>query len=1226
MPSLEWLGQRSGGFESHSEDKSHMSKKLLSLTFTLSIAVSLFGQSSPIVRFNSLGQLQAFVPSTIAPSTYLSAFVAGSVSNYDNGGGLFTWVAGAGDPTNATTIIASPYGAVSGRWFLNKSYVTATNGLATRLSLLDIKTNILATSSSGQILAVTIGTNLLWDGNAISATTTSPSGPAGGVLSGTYPNPNLAADLILTNFTYKGGNFSSQTNTDVKTNILATDISGKIISVAVGTNLNWDGTTLIGSVGQSAGTGSSMSKLFYVSTTGSDVTGKGSFDKPFATVQKSINQIVANNDNSTNPYVIYVMPGSYGETLDFGFTNLFNLSIKSMGGSPTGADGDLGQVTETGINTTNNAINANSLHIEGLHFTGNVTFIQTQLRGDSFEAFKSGLDFYRCWISGNATFSGTQFGSFYNASEIDGSLIFTNVTEPVIEFSQATSGGSLTIVSDGSLVTKVECDAFIKASTIGNFVLSSINSGNPSTLQALVGTRIGAPGGAANTVGTNCTFYSRGSVLRNALTNNGSIAYAGEFYNPTTSTNWSGTVPANIGAALDNISASRVINTNGTASGLSLLDVKTNILAVDSAGKIKALTLGTNLTFDGTTLSSTGGGATWTADNTQFVTNSSIFSIKNTPVVTNLTEKANLTIFGGSGAFESVGTSSSGTLEQWGNTTLYGSPAIFHQIVRNGFGGGMWWYEDSTPLFGYQSSAFKVVDSAGAGQAIFEVDQSSKNIGAGDNGLTTSSTSGFFGIPSMAGKPTGTPSNFSFGANYVPICVDRTGGQIYFWDKSSLTWKSAAGVQTIVVTEPSSVVSVFSPNDLLWSISDSVDAVSGRISGLQSLNTSAIMALDQRLNLSTNGFTLIVSAGTETNNASAWADPTAKVMLLATDMDNPQHEGELQMFIKNTTNYLEIYRTNNLGNLVTNETTIGNFAADPGGSIPYAAGSIGHWQITLDPAITNLSVLENGVWKFSKTYNDIAPSRALTGVGVGTTTNFPVIGKVSGDNNGNNVVIFKWNLFNYARATNASGVIGEDYGLEKDAGTWADFGSGTNGATIKFDMNSVDSTIVNSIPNTGPPNYNLQFTNQYTASNLILPVNPHGMGYYKDLRAGNLTVRTNATIAGIATISNQLRANGGFVGAVFDMSGGAHTLSTNDFFILAGTSQTLTLDSIANFPQGYMAIYEVAGSAQTLTIQPQAGDHIFGHGNGVAVTSLSGKGGRIINLGGVWYIDTSTDL
>ncbi len=53
----------------------------------------------------------------------------------------------------------------------------------------------------------------------------------------------------------------------------------------------------------------------YISTTGSDITGTGSWDNPFATIQHGINQTVVDE-------VVLVEPGTYVENIDFGGANI----------------------------------------------------------------------------------------------------------------------------------------------------------------------------------------------------------------------------------------------------------------------------------------------------------------------------------------------------------------------------------------------------------------------------------------------------------------------------------------------------------------------------------------------------------------------------------------------------------------------------------------------------------------------------------------------------------------------------------------------------------------------------------------------------------------------------------------------------------------------------------------------------------------------------------------
>lgn len=87
--------------------------------FLLLSICSLFSQTSPTVRVDSLSALQSLLIPKV--STKFSAIVGGALTNGDQLGGVFVWNAIATDSTNGANqnkVIASPYGATIGRWII----------------------------------------------------------------------------------------------------------------------------------------------------------------------------------------------------------------------------------------------------------------------------------------------------------------------------------------------------------------------------------------------------------------------------------------------------------------------------------------------------------------------------------------------------------------------------------------------------------------------------------------------------------------------------------------------------------------------------------------------------------------------------------------------------------------------------------------------------------------------------------------------------------------------------------------------------------------------------------------------------------------------------------------------------------------------------------------------------------------------------------------------------
>ena len=65
----------------------------------------------------------------------------------------------------------------------------------------------------------------------------------------------------------------------------------------------------------------------------------GSFDRPFATIMAAVNQVATNGDNSASvPYVIYIAPGTYPETIDLSNTAVTNIIFQGSNGVIVGSN------------------------------------------------------------------------------------------------------------------------------------------------------------------------------------------------------------------------------------------------------------------------------------------------------------------------------------------------------------------------------------------------------------------------------------------------------------------------------------------------------------------------------------------------------------------------------------------------------------------------------------------------------------------------------------------------------------------------------------------------------------------------------------------------------------------------------------------------------------------------------------------------------------------------
>ena len=294
-----------------------------------------------------------------------------------------------------------------------------------------------------------------------------------------------------------------------------------------------DGTNQTTAYSEPAG-----SKQLFVDANRADTfVADGSFDRPFSTIMGAVNLVIANGDNGTFGYTVFISPGTYLETVDLSNGLLTNLSFVGAGQEVIIGSNAFNFPVLQAINNDNLisvlfnniifALNGTTTH--GIHFTSATPGTSLGLHGIIFRA---------CGIQDNISdvnFNNVGFVEFddtgitaniniKNVNEV--AFINNNGPNPQTPFVIVTDTGSPTPINwagssnaifQGCQVGSVTCDAastvdiencsvsgdITTASTTALVVLNSALTGNVAVqtngVMGLVNSLVGQPNSGPST-------------------------------------------------------------------------------------------------------------------------------------------------------------------------------------------------------------------------------------------------------------------------------------------------------------------------------------------------------------------------------------------------------------------------------------------------------------------------------------------------------------------------------------------------------------------------------------------------------------------------------------------------------------------------------------------------------------------------------------------------------
>lgn len=345
--------------------------------------------------------------------------------------------------------------------------------------------------------------------------------------------------------------------------------------------ISFDSNALTGRV--SGGT-----KSIYVSKSGNDSTGDGTYFYPYLTITKALT--VATGASAADPYFVYVYPGTYAEAPGFKFKSHVHVMGVAMGGNPV-------MISSAGGIGSDLLGASPILYIENLQLTSPVV-----MRPDSTATGGATVKPNHCQFTDTLEVSRSTSASMSftleNNSFTEGAM---TIKSSYVEFDYSFALSSITsthlggaalgeLGMYGGFFTSISLNN--TGASGGSVVLSSSGSYNNGGTISITGTGATLNADADSLPKAEGSVTLAGGATLNRITTAYSIGYT-----PTVAGNWT-TSPTNLKLALDELAARTISTIVGTRGFPFNVVAGTGITFTAGSRKVKAYVQGTSGNVD----------------------------------------------------------------------------------------------------------------------------------------------------------------------------------------------------------------------------------------------------------------------------------------------------------------------------------------------------------------------------------------------------------------------------------------------------------------------------------------------------------------------------------------------------------------------------------------------------------------------------------------------------